>query len=1264
MQAFGVPRVDAGAQGIHLVWSWSDSLPLSVGGYDIQRLGGKEERWVPQCEDINRQLIDYLRARHEYPAPLGPLRMRSGATFEPLADPSLFSPSSDAGDHPSGFGDPKKSTVHASLSAALSNSTVAPNAVAGDFDVFIQELTTPVQRASVEVAGRFAVAMALRGGKVVQIAPPALPATMQLQAPSIDTIVVYVLSPESLRICVYTRPPTQPNATDSWASAPYIVKGLTLPIHEADPTLVNPAQEYAAAQARLLPGETLTHADFLHLVATLRGPTGAGSLGRSGERIGLVRSDVTQSYEELPFETQLGALVLHPKARRVLGFGFRDHHGLVAGDSYMYRITGRFRAEDLTDAIYDLHRVPAATALPAAFSIRDLSFQFQTPVSVVLDPTPSIKALHAVSRRGIRVDTTGYDSSWMLPSFGAWSAIIGFPRPVSKVVLEVATGHSFSYAAGLPWSFGSPAPTPLPQGPVVALTFASPIMELRLAGTGTLYAVRLPSGATGIVEVHAYLPPIVYGAQLPPAAPTVLTAYNLQQPPAVLGGIIDESTPVPPRPPEGFKLNWLPATVGGLGFWPVDLDSGPPLDALAYKIEHRRVTPPATYGPWDPIAGDDNLTVGSRDNVAPTVRLGYGCDLDALFPAIRPRSPGSGFALHLSDVFGQNDPSTGTVRPAQPLGTYHQYAIRSMDAVGRVSPIPTLSNIVRLEKHVPPPLPAGPQPEPPLDGSGHLTAPPGPRARAIVAGAPGLTADDVTLLGANQNAILLEWGWRASDRDADPTTTEFRVYSTVPPDVVQGTITSVASAPPHWKIAMTTNIALVAGELVGQWIKSNGYPFRIAQNDAGTTPSVLVDVSTLHPATQPVAGPVTFGRPLQPAHQSPGAWDQRVAVYPLTSSDTYRHVFYNVLNLSVTNPRDSIWVGVSSADAQSYVPDSRTLGPLANRPGNESAIASCSVVARYRGQPTFSIPPPLGDVPEIVTDEPTGRQPLVTLDLKALLGGALAPGSPVVLERCTSDDIISRTSVSGGKVVLTHPDGTSETIAFPNPGDAAAVLATLNSDNPQRLANKYLLHLLVASSEPTVFFKRMSNDVLQVGTVDDRLPPKPGRFLYLVRAADALGHVSEGVGILPVVVRVPSSAGAVAPLRRSLATTDTTVTLTVGISGADPDTTTALLFAVVAPPGSPPPVQGEAELLRIPNRRDLYPNDGLRLLLSDGTLLSPALVKNLADVDVAVELDGTRVAALTTAAAKGSWVTLWCYGLTRDGLPSYPCGPFGTGVRA
>src|SRR6266566_2049471 len=154
MQAFGVPRVDAGAEGIHLVWTWPHVLPLSEGGYDIQRLGGEDERWEPHCETIDPAIIAYLRARREYPAPLGPLRLRTGARFATITDAQLF-PLDDAGSHFLGVeANAKQASFNASLSSMLASSPIAASSVATEFDVFIQELTQSVERASVQVTGR------------------------------------------------------------------------------------------------------------------------------------------------------------------------------------------------------------------------------------------------------------------------------------------------------------------------------------------------------------------------------------------------------------------------------------------------------------------------------------------------------------------------------------------------------------------------------------------------------------------------------------------------------------------------------------------------------------------------------------------------------------------------------------------------------------------------------------------------------------------------------------------------------------------------------------------------------------------------------------------------------------------------------------------------------------------------------------------------------------------------------------------------------
>jgi hypothetical protein len=1270
MQAFAIPRVDPGSEGIEVLWTWPDTLPLSADGYDLLRLDSREIRWEPHCETIGPSEIAALRAQFEITAPLGPLRLRHGAKITTISA-HLPTQSDVAGDHNTLTVAPAQAQVpvHAAplIAAAAATGQIdphaapfvaVPGAAAGQIDEFIQELTVPADRATVVATASAVLAIGLARGKAVASGMSgASPASILLSAAGIDTIVVYTVALRTMTICTYA---VGKDDEASWARATVVAKGLTLPIRECDPPLTTHPLEYAKAQSRLVGAETLDQSRFDHMADTLRAPAAAGNLGRNGARLSLNRADATQSYEEMAFEQQLTALVLHPKARRVLGFGHHDRAGLVPGRVYRYRVIGRFESADMDDTIYDVHRIPGSTVLPDNFWIGDVGFRFQTSVKVVQDPPPSGSALNATSRRGIRVDTTGYDASWLTPSYGGWSALIALPQPVTRLVLEVAPGHTFNYAAGLPWAFGSPPPPlPLPAGPIVELTFTSPVLELRLSGVGTFYALRLPSGAKGIVEVHADTQQVVYAGVPLPAPPLVLALTNLQQPTTTINGDINESTPVPPRQPVGFRLTWLPAALNNVPVWPDDLESGPPLDALAYAIEHRRVTLPATFGPWEPINADDNLTLGSRDLTAPDVRLEQGCDLNALFPTNRPRE-NAGLSLTFSDVFGEKDPTTGITRPAQPLGSYHQYRIRAVDAAGRISATETLSNIARLEKHIPPPLPTSPQP-PAVDGQGNLTGPAGPRARAIVKNAPGLTAADIATLGTHQNAIVLEWGWRQEERDIDPTATEFRVYLTQPPDKVTGTITAVSSASPYWQVTLTTDLPLVADELVGQWITSGGYPFLIVHNSAGNTPSLQVEHAVKQPLLQPQPGPVVFGRPLRAEHQQPRGWSQRVAVYPLTAADSYRHVFYDVLTLSVAHPRDAVWVGVSAADAQGYVPDQRATGTFANRPGNESGIAPCGITERYRGQPVFSMPPPLGDVPELVTEEPTGRQVLVTLDLAALVGGGLPAGSRVALERCSADEVISRTSVSGSNVVLTQPDGTQQTIPFPNPSDSAAVLAALNGPTPQRLANRYLMHLLAASMDPEAFFTRPSAHIETLGPVTDRLAPKPGRFLYFLRAADALGNLSSGGALLPTVVRVPSIAGAATPVRRSLSGAAGNATLTVAVA-PDPDTTVLLLFAAITPPHTMPESYPDAELLRVPNRRDLYPNDGIRLRLSNGALLSPASTLQLADPSVTVEADGTRVATLSLTAGAGAWVTLWCFALTRDGQPSRVCGPFGQGV--
>jgi hypothetical protein len=211
------------------------------------------------------------------------------------------------------------------------------------------------------------------------------------------------------------------------------------------------------------------------------------------------------------------------------------------------------------------------------------------------------------------------------------------------------------------------------------------------------------------------------------------------------------------------------------------------------------------------------------------------------------------------------------------------------------------------------------------------------------------------------------------------------------------------------------------------------------------------------------------------------------------------------------------------------------------------------------------------------------------------------------------------------------------------------------------MATQYLLYLATQHARPDEIFDRISTDILAFGAAQDRLPPKPARFFYRVRQADALGRLSSGGAILPVVVRVPSIAPPAPPEKLSLASATDSVSITLRVA-SDPDITWLLVYSTMLPVKSPITDLSGAELLRIPNRRDLYPLNGLRLRVpGSGGLLAP-VAKSLADADVTVSGDGSRSATIRVPATFGNYVVLWTSTLSRDGIPSRVNGPFTWGA--
>ena len=1192
--------------------------PLARGGYEIRRRLHREIKTTSTCARFDAPRLARLSALGVMPDELGVMLMH---TWRP------------------------------DLPTTLSGAPVS-EAENLAWSVFSQELTTAAPRITIACTARTAFAIAVSAGKSVAYADVPATGTAALTAANIDTVVIYARQPTSLSVC--TRQSADPTADRAaWDDATVIASGLTLPLHETDPTLATTSQELAKARARLVGAETLTDQDAAHLAAALR--LGAATqLGRPCDRVLLDRIDTDVAVPGDGLSSRIAFDTLDPRLRRVCGFGFADTTAVV-GQPTTTGCLVSFDPADLVDAIYDVHQIASGTALPSTFRIRDVTLRFGAPTTVALDPAaPS--ALTRLSRRGLTIGPgrpiDGF-VSWWSPDL---SCVIDLPYAVKRVVFDVAPAHDLS-CFGTSSSHPTGTPSTIPAGSA-AMTFPAPVDQLRLFGTGTLYALRLPQPATTAGELNCACGPVQLAALPLPAPPLSVLAVNLQSEPTILHGDIDEQTTLAERPQPGFRVEWVPATLGGGATWPNNLAADPPTDALAYLVEHRRVYPNATTDPWEPIQAGDNLTFGSWPSSAGAPTPGYGVDLDVAFPLHRQRLAGAPVMMSVTDVAPTDEPP----RAPAPLGSTHQYRIAAMDVVGRLSGTWTESPIARLEKHIPPPPPVGPAPEPTLVGiPPRLSGPAGVQARTLLAGDPALSPADTQLLAGHQSAVVLTWGWRAAERELDPTTTEFRVYTQHRvPTTVTGTITAVTAAPGQWVLSLTADRELLADECAGQWITSGANAFCILSNTAGTSPQVTVAASLVHPTTAPSTGPTGFGRPLSAAHQRPATWRSRVAVEPLTTADTYTHTVFDLLSVSVDAPTDQAWVGVSAADGETYVDDELPAAqPNGGRPGNESSIAAVTATARYHGRPNFSIPPPLGDVPELVTDEPTGRSLAVALDAAALLGGAVANNASLALDRCPLDAVLAVTSLSGTDVTLRRADGSHLVVAFANPADENAVRDALASANPERIASRYILYLLGHFDRPGELFTRTDAALAPAAALTDQLPPKPGRYFYRVRLADASGAVSVGGAILPTVVRVPSTMPMPTPSRRGAAVTGSALSIDIAIE-PDPELAWALMFCWVGDPYTVPPDPSGVQLLRMPNRRDLYPGAGIRLRLADGIVLAPATTTGVAgavtDADGFLRLPMT---AALPAATPGQLrqVQYWCYALSRDGIPSRALGP-------
>jgi hypothetical protein len=1253
----------------------------SLTGWSIQRreFNRREDRL--RCDELNSDAIAKLRIERDRLSPLGVFTLRDGVWPMPIVE---------------------------------SAEPAVP------CDVLTLELDAPRRLVQITVKGRQSFALGLRDGKVVAVdGPKSGSTTFELRALEIDTVIFYAISPGFVRVCVNL--PVEDEDRE-WADVPFIVKNLQLPLRELIPALDTPAKEFAEAKSRLLAGESLDEEEFRRLTGALRPGVGSANPPRPIDQVLLMREEPDADYEELIALDPIRVLLSHPKWRRVLGFGWFDNDAsLVQGNTYEYRITASFPVQDIEDTVYGFHTVPSSTLLPSEFLLHDLRFRLPEPAAVERAPgTPTTGPIQ-ISRRGMALRPRQNPLWAFIPSLDDNSLVIDFPTPVTSVVLELQAGHDLRFTGhGFGLTIG---PATVPPGERPRLTFPFSVRQLRLEGTAFLFAVRLPSGLEGLRPRSVILPPVLLKDSPRPQPPVSASIRNLQEAQPAPGP--DDTPPAIPaqRPALGFEVKWRPALREGVDLWPQDADAAPPLDAALFQIEHREESPlpmmsglvadpqlassllrgaalnaerlatvtrgalpyghrepliraladgdHATAGrlmfsalsDWQPVLPEENWTLGNRSGSAQSVqiRIHPGANVMSVFPEV-PR-PGNGESLDLvwADVFDFEDGGNPVVRPLPQPGTHHRYRVRAIDPIGRPSLTWTETNVLRLEKHVPPPVPAGPDLTP--ASTLPLPRPSGVQAKVIVKDAPGLTPEDVTLLGADDNAIVLRWGWHTDQRQQDPFATEFRVYATDKPlDAIGGTLTASTNVGLGlYDVTIQLDRPVVAGAAKDAALEA-GYPFVIQSHTAGQ--NITATVSTRVPGpngelNEPALGPVRLYTHLTPDLTRPPTWAARLQVLLITAATQYEAVFRNRLTLTPDHARDSIWVGVSAADDQSYVPDQ--LSPAETRPGNESAIVPVVCEARYQGRPDFAVPPPLDPVPVLMTAEPADRAIQFGLNLTPYLtASGLTTGDRIRPERASAAAVFAayRLSVTNqiiANAINPRPGEADVEVTVPNPGDRAAIATALNGSSVDALDDRFVVFLAGSHPYADRLFEPVTRQAVPFGEFQEALPPVGERYVYRVRRSDAAGHLSAGGAMAAFVLRVPAMTTRPSPVLVRRVPTDPPELMRLRV-GPDPFVMHLLTFHQVMPNGARP--AGEGTIVRIPNLADPNPAAGIRLRAPDGTLLPPQ-VKSLADADVIVDADGFRDVQLTFTAAPSERVQVWACAVSRDGVPSLTGGPWG-----
>jgi len=1011
-----------------------------------------------------------------------------------------------------------------------------------------------------------------------------------------DIAVVWLITDSartSARICGDV-----PNKRE-WSQERAIVKNLQVPFPSVNPAIASAADGRALAASRAAPEpfvgdfeEVARYAD-----AALGRPGGVAAMRIMSEKPG----DGGNAWDISPYGLAIAPTLLTPW-RRGWGLSHLDRDGLTRGDEYDYRIIGTVPRRDRDEAAFDLHTVPRGYRLPHFF-------RWGTAL-VWSDVAPVVRA----------IDTTGGDPSTFRKGFDMRRLTLMLDSPTPRIIIDALPGSTvhakgFRYGAAV----GSANAT---SGSRTLLDFGADVdtvvVEAHVAVAGIIPLPLDPSlDPDEPVEISQTIYDVRYVPTPLPDAPATIAVTNLSDPARTAARGVHETN-------RGFAIQWdAPPAIdpAALPYLPWSA-TAPPTEISHYILER------TWHGaPFAPTHGD-GVQVSGRNAPTATDTPGWGFDVLAAFPPANAAPRSHADVVTAVEVF-----EPGVLA----YGDDVTYRVRSVDATGRLSS-PRTSAPTPLRKHVRPPPPTTPPTSGPVDLDDVPIS--GIQVALYQQDDPDLT-DAQRAAAGGADVVVVRWGWGPHQRALDPDVTEFRIYRHGAPLTAMDVrpAGTPSATPSGWNLPVTVNRPVAADEFVGITVVL-GAAYRITGHGAGSAITLALAPNVVDPARAPSPVPFTVNRTTS-AELNSEYWDERVRVVPRTPAGGDTVEAYEVtlpagwIATSDTTPRQRVAYGVAAADAEPYVPDRRAAVEPSPRAGNESNVAAAEVTARYFGRPTLTIVD-LEDVPAITLARQAGdtiHGMLRPADF-APTGAALAPR--MLLERLPASAALRRLRVEPGTISLVAADGTAHPWAL-SPADAAAVREGYAAG---LVPDRFAAHAATMLDE-------LDDDAERLGIVDpsapfeDTIPNRPSRWLYRLRAVDAIQRPSEHGQMLGVVLHVPSPARAVAPRLVGLEVGGGNAVVTLDLENVVGGT--YVFLSADASLGT-----AAASLATIRNRDDLAPIDRLVVRDADGRAMA------------AIETTPGAGSAATASApvpAGGPVLHVWALSVTPDGVPSRLVGP-------